>query len=294
MEWFWLVAGISFLATMTLALLLPRRLVPRDLPPADVERRKLQLEMVKTFAEALGGAFVLVTLLLAWQQVVSTQDQLEIARQGQITERFTRAVDQVGSDDVTVRVGGIYALESIARDSRQDRKAIMEILASFLRQKSPVVDTPDTRDWQAARSQMAPADVEAAAIVIGRRNREDEIKSDSVCSSLNSPDSVCTLSLRRVNLSSINLNDMDFSQMDLRGARFNHSNIPFGSFRNSNMQGADFRGANLRLAEVTNASFLNSYLELANLHLVEGLTCQQLQSSHDHGAGAANLTIRCP
>ena len=154
MEWFWLVVGISFLATMTLALLLPRWLVPRDLAAGEVDRRKLQLEMVKTFAEVLGGAFVLVTLLLGWQQVVSTQEQLEVARQGQITERFTRAVDQIGSANVTVRVGGIYALEGIARDSRQDRKAIMEVIASFLRQNAPVIDPPDTRDWQAARSQM--------------------------------------------------------------------------------------------------------------------------------------------
>jgi hypothetical protein len=154
-EGFWFVAGLSLVVTLTLALILPRRLAPRGLPPSEVERRKLQLEMIKTFAEALGGAFVLVTLLLAWQQVIGTQEQLEVARQGQITERFTRAVEQLGGDGVTVRVGGIYALESIARDSRRDRQPIMEILASFLRQKSPVIDTPDNRDWRAARSQTA-------------------------------------------------------------------------------------------------------------------------------------------
>lgn len=286
-------SGISLLFMLTLAVVLPRRLAPRGLAQSEIERRKLQLEMVRTSAEALGGAFVLVTLVLAWQQVVSTQDQLEVAQQGQITERFTRAVDQLGSNNTTVRVGGIYALESIAQDSRQNRPAIMEILASFLRQNSPVLDAPETRDWQAARFQAVPADVEAAAIVIGRRNREDEITSDRVCSRLNAPNSVCILSLRRVNLSGINLNNMDFSQMDLRQARFNHSNVPFGSFRNSDMQGTDLRGANLRLSGVTNASFLNSYLEMANMHAVEGLTCDQLYSSQDRGARAANLSIQC-
>jgi hypothetical protein len=44
----------------------------------------------------------------------------ELNRQGQITERFTRAVDQLGNDSLDVRVGGIYALERLARESRAD------------------------------------------------------------------------------------------------------------------------------------------------------------------------------
>src|SRR5215204_5738600 len=65
----------------------------------------------------------------------STKDQLQQAResqqqnqrlteQGQITERFTRAIEQLGATDETsnkprleLRLGGIYALERIAKDS---------------------------------------------------------------------------------------------------------------------------------------------------------------------------------
>src|SRR3954471_10607316 len=42
--------------------------------------------------------------------------------QGQITERFTRAIDQLGATDdkgnkrLEIRLGGIYALERISRD----------------------------------------------------------------------------------------------------------------------------------------------------------------------------------
>jgi hypothetical protein len=42
----------------------------------------------------------------------------ELNRQGQITERFTRALEQLGNaDSVHVRLGGIYALERLARES---------------------------------------------------------------------------------------------------------------------------------------------------------------------------------
>jgi hypothetical protein len=58
-------------------------------------------------------------------------------RTGQITERFTKAIEQLGEEDedgeprLEIRLGGIYALERIARDSVQDYGQIMEILTAY-------------------------------------------------------------------------------------------------------------------------------------------------------------------
>lgn len=294
MEWLWLVAGSSLLITVTLVVVMSRRLVPRQIAPPELERRKFQLEVVKACAEVLGGAFFLVTLVLGWLQIQSIQEQLEVDRQGQITERFTRAIDQLGNEEITTRVGGIYALETIANDSSQHRQVVMEVLASFLRQRAHSNPEAASRDWEAARGLQPPADIEAAALVIGRRNSEGEPTSGAPCSRLSNADSVCKLSLVRVDLSGIDLNGADFSQMDLRGAVFNYSNIPHGSLRNSDMQSTDLRGANLRQADVTDASMLNTYLDGANMSGVKGLTCNQLSNSHGDGAGAANVDLECP
>ena len=43
----------------------------------------------------------------------------ELAERGQVTDRFTKAIEQLGSDKLDVRIGGIYALERIARDSAE-------------------------------------------------------------------------------------------------------------------------------------------------------------------------------
>lgn len=48
-----------------------------------------------------------------------------ISREGQITERFTKAVDQLGNPNIDVRIGGLYALERIARNLAADRNAIL-------------------------------------------------------------------------------------------------------------------------------------------------------------------------
>ncbi len=59
---------------------------------------------------------------------IYTARTFSLNRQGQITERFTRAVDQLGNEKLDVRLGGIYALERIARDSEDDHPQVMEVL----------------------------------------------------------------------------------------------------------------------------------------------------------------------
>lgn len=46
------------------------------------------------------------------------EETLKATRAGQLADRYTRAIDQLGSATVDVTIGGIYALERIARDSR--------------------------------------------------------------------------------------------------------------------------------------------------------------------------------
>jgi hypothetical protein len=60
-----------------------------------------------------------------------------VAQERQITELFTAAVDQLGSDNLENRLGAIYALERIAEDSVRDHWPIMEILATYVRQNAP-------------------------------------------------------------------------------------------------------------------------------------------------------------
>ena len=47
------------------------------------------------------------------------------------------AIDQLGHAHLDVRLGGIYAIERIARDSPADRAAIGEVLTAFIRSHAP-------------------------------------------------------------------------------------------------------------------------------------------------------------
>jgi hypothetical protein len=62
--------------------------------------------------------------------------QQRLTEQGQITDRFSRAIDQLGqegTDKLDLRLGGIYGLERIMRDSSADEPAIVEVLCAFVR-----------------------------------------------------------------------------------------------------------------------------------------------------------------
>ena len=92
--------------------------------------------------------------------------------QGQVTERYTKAIEQLGSDKLDVRIGGIYALERVASDSARDHPVVMEVLAAFIREHSHEPwPPPDHRASREAVPSTRP-DVQAAVTVVGRRDPE--------------------------------------------------------------------------------------------------------------------------
>ena len=115
-----------------------------------------------TWAQILGGAILLVGLGFTWRRI-------DLAREGQITDRYIRAIEQLGNDKTEVRIGAVYALERISRESQRDHWPIMEILATYVR---------DNALWNDAIGEQLPATpnstVKAILRVFGRRNRKHE------------------------------------------------------------------------------------------------------------------------
>ena len=62
--------------------------------------------------------------------------QTNADRQRRVTENFSKAVEQLGSDKLEVRLGGIYSLERISKESQDDYWTIIENLTAFVRERS--------------------------------------------------------------------------------------------------------------------------------------------------------------
>ncbi len=102
-----------------------------------------------TFLVAVGAAGTLIF----------TGRTFLLSRETQVTERYTRAVSQIGDASLEVRIGGIYALERIGRDSAADRPAVVYIMGALVRNRS--------RDGRAPGEE-PPEDVYAALRVVSR------------------------------------------------------------------------------------------------------------------------------
>jgi hypothetical protein len=153
---------------------------------------ELQNNIRQTFVQALGllggligGAallgglyFTAQTLRTSQKTLQVNQETLQTTQQGQITERFTKAIEQLGDQErLMVRLGAIYALERIARDSESDHWAVMEVLTAFVREQAPATALlPDNTSGEketkgSLHERKPPSDIQAILTVIGRRTR---------------------------------------------------------------------------------------------------------------------------
>ena len=114
---------------------------------AEKDLRANRIQVITTIVQAVGGVAVLIGIYFAWANLKDTQknqtDTLRVTTEGQITDRFTKAIDQLGATDIQgqprpeLRLGGIYTLERIARESEEDHWPIMEVLTTYVRMQRP-------------------------------------------------------------------------------------------------------------------------------------------------------------
>src|SRR6185312_390785 len=209
------------------------------------------------------------------------------------TERFTRAVEQLGKEDesegalagfkpqknLAVRLGGIYALERLARDDKPDHVAVMEVLTAFVRQHSVWVDGGETAETSERDIRL---DTQAILTVIGRRELTYK-NGETQRLNLSGTD------LRWVVLNKAKLDGIDFpaahldkaelKEAELREAVFLEAHLGEAILEGAQLQNADLRGAVLRNAKVARVNFSGADLRGADLTNAEGLTRQQLDSA---------------
>jgi hypothetical protein len=272
-------AGVLLLAwVMAVPRLLHPPLSPGELQAvASPERRielqqrqaELQNDVRATLLQGVAGLLLVIGAVATWRQ-------LHISREGQITERFSRAVDQLGNDKQDVRLGGLYTLERIAIDSPADRRTVQAVLGAYVRTHARwLVGSPDvpehptrTVDRQLPWLQHRATDVQAALAVLGRRPpSRDELQ----------------LYLSRVDLRGAFLYDARLSNALLRHTNLARAQMPGAQLERADLEDADLRQANLQRARLTGANLHQAYLQDADLRGAD-LSTADLHGANLHGA----------
>jgi hypothetical protein len=237
------------------------KLTPQELIQLQKELITAENNARVTIAQILGGFGLLVGLYLTYRNVKIAHKNVEVAEEGKLTDRFSKAVELLGSEKLDVRLGGIYALERIARDSQKDHWTVMEVLTAFVREQSPkeVVQYTNFLNFYEGYAENPgilpkdapvykyPADIQAALTVIGRRKWFEQEKPH-----------------QRIDLGSSFLAGADLSGAILRGALLNNTNLS-----GANLDSTDLTGANLTLADLSRAILSRARLIRANLLMAD-------------------------
>ena len=244
------------------------------------DRIELKNKLRLTLAQILGGAFILGGLFFTWQS-------LNVSKEGQITERFTRAINQLGDEQLQIRLGGIYALERIAKDSKRDHWPIMEILTAYIRTRAPWPAENREEKESLTEKKTPPPDIQAILTVVGRRthtSKEEKVlmlsNTDLRGANLNGA-KLIGANLSGANLSGAFLIGADLSEAflykaDLSEAKLNGAFLIGADLSGAWLGGADLSGAWLSGANLSGAWLGGANLSGANLRGALDLTLEQL------------------
>jgi hypothetical protein len=258
--WPYLIGGWAFLI---LLYIVPHALTA-NLQISPAARLGLETQIRDTWAKMLWAALTLMGAALIWRYLQNIAQVVEnssktlaaaertafFAAQAGETERYARAMSLLGDDKIEVRLGGIYALERLARESSRDHGPIMEVLSAYIREHAA---------WNYSETVPARprADMQAILTVISRRHAPF---------------------------------DPSEGHIDLHGTALSRAYLPWAHLERAflyeaNLDGAMLQNANLRGAWLWKASLVDTvlqgtHLEGADLTGAAGLTADQLRSAH--------------
>ncbi|WUI03930.1 pentapeptide repeat-containing protein [Spirillospora sp. NBC_00431] len=199
-----------------------------------------------------GGAVVVAISLLY------TARSYRLSHRGQVTDRFTKALERLSSPDIDARLGGIHALAHVAADSRHHHDDVVEVLEAFLRRRAPRARPSQDGPTLSRRPPLPTrpdSDVQAALTALGRRpNRPERRK----------------LNLSRLHLGNARLSDLDLSNMILGHVNLVAADLEEAILRSvlltrADLQGVTLEGADLRHAFLMETDLRHAVLEGADL-----------------------------
>lgn len=172
---------------------------------------------------------------------------------GQITDRFTKALERLGSDEIYVRIGGILALEQIVQDA-PERAATdaARVLSHFIRDRAPIArqdpatgsPDPNSDPRYTVLPDEPAADVQAALTALTQTASRIHVAPDE------------KLDLHGLHLAGAHLVGADLSYADLQDT----------TLTKASLGGATLTKASLHRAWLVDADLHNARMEEAILH----------------------------
>jgi hypothetical protein len=216
------------------------------------ERLRAQNDIRGTLLQGLGGLLALGGVALG---AAMTLRQVKANREGHSIDLFTKAIDRMASEHVTVRHGGVYALERLSELDPHYRPQAHALLTAFICKQAP---------WPPPDPDAPPSNHDDVFGAIGALRRHTMI-TEGAWSELERVD------LRRAELDNLDIPRLCLAHSNLDGAslvgaKLIGATLLDASFRDANLTNADLRSANLTAARLNGAILRGANLSGATLN----------------------------
>ena len=210
----------------------------------------------------MGGILLALQAVIANRRAKAMEDaanaQAEANRnteRGQRQERLKNAIEHLGHNSDSVRLGGAYELFHLAQDTEDLRQTVMDILCAHIRR------TTSKSEYREAYKSKPSEEIQSLLTLLFVQKHEvfKGCHINLQGSWLNGAN-LTRARLQAANLVEANMQDAELREAYLQGARLERTHLQDAELREAHMQGADLREAKLQRANLKQV-----HLQAANL-----------------------------
>ena len=268
---YWPLAALILFVALLLAtvLVFPSVVANRDREglAEDVlkESASVRNEVRTALLQGFASIMLLVGAGFAFNQLRASQRELQTSAEGQQTERFSRAIEHLGSKEggPVVRLGGIFTLIDIANIDSDQRAVVAQILAAYVEEHAPRRGALPPADATPRPLALTQADLRACLDFLAGLAPGDEVASDLVLDDVVLPG--LNFDDGEASLERAHLRGADLSGLSMVGGRLAGADLRAATMSRAHLQEADLTGALLVKAHLSGGDLSDTDLDGADL-----------------------------
>ena len=220
-------------------------------------------EALKFLGIGMGGVLVVLQALMSHRRAKAMEDAVEKTEQGQRQDRLKNAIEHLGHKSESVRLGGAYELFHLAKDTKELRQTVLDILCAHIRRttsESEYRETHKSKPSEEVQSLLTLLFVQEYEVFRG-----------------------CHINLQGSWLNGADLREARLWKAALIGVHLQKANLYRTHLQKANLYRAQLQGANLVEAQLQGTTLDRAQLQssILNRALLQGanLVEAQLQGS---------------
>ena len=191
--------------------------------------------ILKFLGIGMGGVLLALQAMMSYRRAKALEDTVRNAEQGQRQERLKNAIEHLGHESDSVRLGGAYELFHLVGDTKDIRRTVFDILCAHVRQ------TTGEDEYQKKYPSKPSEEIQSLLTLLF-------VQEHKVFTGLH-----------------INLQGSWLNGADLRGAHLEKADLNKAWMQGAQLQKARLQGAELSNAQLQRAVLFRTLLQEADL-----------------------------